>query len=161
MKALLAVIGSFLVAALLCVLPLPLALQWFRPDCLLLVLLYWALAFPERHGVLSAVVVGLLQDVLTGSLLGKHPLAYCIAVSVMLIGYKRMRMFEPWQQAVLVLLLLLLCQLVEWWVDTVTGIQTDGFWFLLPALTGALAWPPLLSLLRDIRRKAGLVNRIA
>src|SRR5580658_6071817 len=66
---------SALVALALAVLPLPSVLEVFRPDFLVLVVLYWSIESPRAGGLTLAFMSGLALDVLQGVVLGQHALA--------------------------------------------------------------------------------------
>jgi rod shape-determining protein MreD len=51
---------TFLLALLLTIIPLPEWLRYLRPDWVGLVLIYWCLALPERVGVSTGWLMGLL-----------------------------------------------------------------------------------------------------
>ena len=70
------ILVTFVVAALLEVIPLNQTLDWVRPEWMLLVLLYWVLSLPHRIGVLWGFLVGLYLDVLVGATLGQWALSY-------------------------------------------------------------------------------------
>ena len=62
---------SFLAAFMLTAMPLPdWALPW-RPAWIAMVLVYWCMALPERVGVITGWVIGLILDVMHGSILGQ------------------------------------------------------------------------------------------
>ena len=61
---------SFIFALILQTIPWPGNLDLLRPSWLLLVTCYWVLALPKRVNVGTALVLGLLWDVLIGSTLG-------------------------------------------------------------------------------------------
>ena len=143
---------SVILALVLTILPLPDAAEPFRPPWTLLVLLYWCLALPVRVGVGVAWIVGLLQDVLLGTLLGAHAMAFALAAYLTIQGYQRIRNFPVWQQAIPVLLLLLLVQLVLLWIRELMGASGIDWRYWLPAVSGTLVWPFAFSLLRFIRR---------
>lgn len=143
-------------ALILAVLPLP---EWaapWRPAWVALALIYWWMAVPGRVGLSVGWFAGLILDVLTGTLLGQH------ALSLVIIGYLTMRLhlrlrFMPlWQQASVVLLLLMLERLISAWILGVTRGAPDTFLFWMPALTSALIWPWVFLFLRRTRRQAGI-----
>jgi rod shape-determining protein MreD len=161
MKANSLILISLLVSMLMSIVSLPPWMLWLRPEFPLMVLIYWALAVPERCGFLATFMVGIFQDSLTASLLGKHVLAYTAVIAFILFSYQRLRMLGVWQQAWFVLGLLSMAQIILYWVSLVAGYPGGvGWWFMLPALTGALLWPWLMIFLRGVRRKTGVMNKI-
>ncbi len=160
MKAELLMFMTVIMAMLLSIVDMPSWSLWARPEWVLLVIFYWVLALPERFGIFTAAFIGLLQDSITASLMGKHAIAYSLVVAVVLIVHKRLRMFDVWQQAGIIFLLIGIERLIKFWVDMVTGQPSAGLWFLFPALISALIWPWLMVVLRSLRRRFGLVRRI-
>ena len=143
---------SFLVALMLSALPLPEDMQWWRPEWVLLVLLYWIVALPTRVGLGTAWVLGILLDVLEGSLLGLNALALTIVAYVMILVYQRVRMFSWVQQVLFVFALVALNQFIAHWVKGILGGSSQSLMFLVPALVSAVLWPVLFMLLRGVRR---------
>ena len=47
-----------------------------RPPLVLLTLIYWNIALPDKVGVSYSIVMGVLLDLLKGSILGTHPLLF-------------------------------------------------------------------------------------
>jgi rod shape-determining protein MreD len=118
----------------------------------LLVLIYWVMALPHRISLGSAFVLGLVMDLVRGSVLGLNALSMTIIAFLVLVLYKRMRMFPLWQQSGLILVLVGINQLLFHWMQGITGTTSDSLLFLLPAAISALVWPWLFLLLRSIRR---------
>lgn len=148
---------SLLFALILAIIPLPGWAELARPEWVLLVLLYWCLALPTRVGVGISWLTGLGVDVLTGSLLGEHGLGYALAAYIVVKLHQRIRVYPEWQQAGVLLLLLLLNQLTSLWVLGVTGRAPDAlFAYFLPSVVGMLLWPFLLLFLRGYRRRFGV-----
>ena len=63
---------SILVALLVMLVPVPPAVQPLRPYWLALVLAYWVIEDPDHVGLGLAFIIGLLGDLVTGSLLGEQ-----------------------------------------------------------------------------------------
>lgn len=153
------VLPTLVLSMLLQIWPLPDWLEHLRPEWVTLVLLYWALAIPEQVGVTMAFVVGLLLDVAQGSILGQHALGLVIIVYVVQLEYQRIRVFSLAQQALVILLLLLIKQMLLLWViGMVSQAPAIGQYFL-PSITGAIIWPWLFLLLRDLRRRFATSRR--
>ena len=70
----------FIVAFVLEIMPWPNDFQGYRPTWVVLVLLYWALALPDKVSVGTAFVVGIIWDLVVGSILGIHALVLSIAI---------------------------------------------------------------------------------
>lgn len=143
---------SLTVALLLTTVPLPEQLRVMRPDWVLLVLIYWAMALPHRVGVVIGWSMGLINDVLTGMLLGQHALAYCLVIFLTLKLHQRLRLYPLWQQAQSILVLLTLGQLLLLWINGMIGRPIHSWWYWAPSLIGALLWPVLFVFLRGLRR---------
>lgn len=143
---------SFLVAFLLVGIPLPGGLSHFRPDWVAMVLIYWCMALPRRVGIGVGWLVGLLLDVGRGALLGQHALALAVVAYLTLQAYRRIRVAPPWQQAISVLVFLLIEQILIFWISGVIGYPPRDWWYLAPAVGGMLLWPLLFVVLRDVRR---------
>lgn len=146
------IILSFIVALMLTIIPLPENLGPARPEWVALVLIYWCMALPERIGVGVGWVTGLLLDVLTGSLLGQHALALAVVAYITLKLHQRLRVFPLWQQAMVILVMLILSQLFILWFDGIVGHPAKNWQYWLASLTGMLIWPGVFLLLRRTRR---------
>ena len=147
------IIIGFLLALVLTVMPFPAWAQDFRPQWVALVLIYWCLALPERVGVGTAWVLGIFQDVLSGTLLGQHALSLSLVAYLSVRLHQRIRIFPLWQQSLSVLVLLLMERLLSLWVIGATGQPTPSLWYWAPTLVGMLLWPWIFIVLRDVRRR--------
>ena len=65
---------SLVVALVLMILPLPDWVQIYRPNWVVLVLIYWSMALPKRVGLWFAFFTGIILDASQGTLLGQHTL---------------------------------------------------------------------------------------
>ncbi|MGE0482947.1 MAG: rod shape-determining protein MreD [Gammaproteobacteria bacterium] len=145
---------SFIVAFMLAAAPMPAwALAW-RPAWIAMVLVYWCLALPERVGVLAGWCVGLVLDVMNGSILGQHAFGLAFVAYVALLYHQRVRVYPLTQQALFVGLLVFMYLLMMWWVYDLLGSVKYGPSYLLGAVTTAILWPWIYIVLRDIRRRA-------
>lgn len=146
------IVLSFMAAFLLVLLPLPGWATTYRPDWAVLVLIYWCLAMPDRIGPVAGWMVGLLVDITQANLLGLN------ALGMSLIGYLanrfhyRLRMF-PWlQQAVSVLLMLLLYRALVGWIRGFFSTSNLDYTYWVPCLVGMLVWPFLHVILQELCR---------
>src|SRR5688572_27318345 len=115
------VTATVVIALILAVLPLPQWLNIARPYLLLLLVIYWSLSAPRIAGLLFAWLCGLAIDVLKGTTLGQHALAFLLVSFLTHKFQLRIRIFPLSQQTVTVLLLLLLYEFVMFWTDRIIG----------------------------------------
>lgn len=149
-------IGSFAVAVLLAIMPFPIWAEPFRPDWVGLVLIYWCIAVPDRVSVGTGWLLGFIQDVLYGSLLGLNALGKTLVAFLAVRLHLKLRMFPRWQQAVSVLGLLAVNQLLVLWIRGAIGQAPETISYWTPSVVGALLWPWLFIILRDLRRRGGI-----
>jgi rod shape-determining protein MreD len=144
---------TLVIAAILGVVPMPAWLEFWRPEWVALVLIYWVIALPHKVGLLTAWTAGFFLDLLEGSLLGLNAMALTLIAYVALSLYQRMRMFTPLQQSTTILILIGVQQLLIFWVLTATGQNTPkNLTFVITSLSSALIWIVLFPLLRYWRR---------
>lgn len=146
---------TIFVAFMLTIMPLP---EWaieFRPDWVTLVLIYWAMALPARAGVSIAWLAGLMLDVSHGAILGQNALGLVLVIYIVHIQHQRLRVASLIQQAIVIFFLLLLKQLIVLWVSGIAGHAPDTWLFFMPCASGALLWPWIYIIMRDVRRKFG------
>lgn len=146
------ILVSIIIGIILQIIPMPPPIDLYRPDWLLLILIYWSMALPNRVSVGVAGLAGLILDILYGTALGVHSFALAIPIYLACANYQRLRNYSMIQQAVMILVLCLLYHLTIYWLQYwLTGIEFS-WTFLRPAFTSILLWPWLFWLLRKFRR---------
>ncbi|MDG9923814.1 MULTISPECIES: rod shape-determining protein MreD [unclassified Pseudomonas] len=144
---------TLILALLLSVAPMPQFMEIGRPLWLALLLSYWVLAVPHRIGMVSAWCLGLVQDVLFGSLLGQNALILTLIIFLVLSLQRRLQMFPMWQQSLVLLVVFGIAQLVQLWLNALTGNRPPTLAFVLPALISALLWPWVFAILRGLQQR--------
>ena len=143
---------SLLVALLFMLLPIPMDWRFLRPDIATLALFYWALALPHRVGVATAFALGVGQDLVEGAPLGLSSPGLMLATLILQLNYQRIRQFDPIQQSLVILVLMLLSTGVEQWLRNgigVPGLSTGGIMALAFSM---VFWIPVRAVLRHSRR---------
>ncbi|MCP5149441.1 MAG: rod shape-determining protein MreD [Chromatiales bacterium] len=149
--------GTLLLALALTALPVPPWAAIWRPAWVALVLIYWCMAVPSRIGVLAAWTVGLLLDVLSGTLLGQHALGLALVAYVTHETHRRVRVLPLWQQAVSVFVLVFVYQMLLLWINGIQGLPVVASAYWTAPLVSTLLWPWVFVVLRDVRRKYRIV----
>ncbi|WP_437881787.1 rod shape-determining protein MreD [Pseudomonas sp. LRF_L74] len=147
---------SLALALLLSVAPMPEFMAVGRPLWVALVLTFWTLAVPHRIGMTTAWLLGLLSDVLNGTLLGQNALVLTLTIFMVLSLHRRLRMFPMWQQSLVLLVVFGLAQLVQLWLSALTGNRQPTLEFVFPALVSALLWPWVFAIFRGLQVRLGV-----
>ena len=145
------IIATLVVAIVLTLVSLPPALDALRPYWVALVLIYWCL---ETRGLITLGMtfsIGLLLDLLTGSLFGQHALSLVILVYLVVRFRARLRFYPTWQQALAVFALLLNDRIILLWIISLRGDPLPSLGFWLPPIMGTLLWLPVFLLLDRFR----------
>lgn len=145
--------SSLLTAFMLTLLPLPLWASPYQPNWVLLVLIYWAMALPHRVDVGVAWIAGLFLDVFKENLLGQNSFSLALAIYIILNLHQRLRLFPRWQQALVVLLLTVVNQIISLWVRAIVSAAPMRGDYWAPVLTTPMFWPWIFFVLRDLRRR--------
>jgi len=148
-----AIFGTFIVAIMLTLLPLPDWAAYFRPEWVSLVVIYWCITLPDRVGVGIAWIAGLFLDIVHGAVMGQYAMALAIVAYFTLSLHQRLRVFPMMQQMFVVLLLILFQQLIVIWIKGFIGESPDSLRYWIPSFSSMLLWPWLYVILRDVRRR--------
>jgi len=142
---------ALLLAVALEVMPLPETLQALRPPLPTMVLVYWAMMWPERFGLLTAFVLGLSLDILHGQLLGENAFALCVVTYMTLRFHLQIRIFPLWQLTMTVFALLTLNAFLQVLVEGIAGLGTLRLQQWPRIIGGTLLWPVLMGILDRVR----------
>ena len=145
---------TVIIALILAVLPLPRWMDIARPYLLLLLVIYWSLSAPRIAGLMFAWLCGMAIDLLKGTTLGQHALAFLV-VSVLTHKFQlRIRIFPLSQQTMTVLILLLIYEALVWYTDGVLGYPVTTWARWIPVLTSTLLWPVVVGILDTWNRRS-------
>ena len=148
------VILSIIVALMLTIEPMP---QWavaFRPDWVALTLIYWAMNLPRTWGVGLAWLIGIVLDVMQGTLLAQHALALSFVVYLTVKFHLQLRVFPMSQMAATVFALLAIYRFILFWINGIAGVSAPAVTYWGPVITGAVFWPLVATVLRTVPIRA-------
>ncbi|MBL8416272.1 MAG: rod shape-determining protein MreD [Propionivibrio sp.] len=115
----------------------------WMPDWVALLIIFWSIREPRHVGMGTGFILGLTMDVADSSLLGQHALAYVLASYAATSLSRRILWFPLGQQALHILPLLLMVQLVQFAVRVMPGADSPGLSYFVGPFFGALLWLPL------------------
>ena len=139
------IVFSLLLALVLNFLPTS-AWLWV-PDWVALIIVFWSIREPRRVGMGTGFLLGLAMDVADASVMGQHALAYVLVAYAASSLSRRILWFPLGQQALHVLPLLLLVQLVQLGVRAMPGFVFPGLSYFIGPFVATLLWLPLTFLL--------------
>ncbi len=144
--------ASLLLALVFQLLRLPDLLAAARPLWVPLTLAYWALREPRISTLLPAFIIGLMLDVLFGTVLGQHSLGLVLVVYFV----ERLRgifiLFPLWQATFALIPAWALYSFLMFWVDGALDHRADAWLRWLPVLSTTLFWPLLFSVMETLRQ---------
>ncbi len=127
------------------------------PDFVALILALWCVREPLRVGMGTAFFLGLLVDAVHGAVLGQHATAYVLLAWAALHNSRRLLWFSPGVQALYMVPLFLMMQVVMLLIRLLAGHRFPGWEYFFTCFTTAVLWLPayyllLLPQLRPIDR---------
>ncbi|MGM0631412.1 MAG: rod shape-determining protein MreD [Pseudomonadota bacterium] len=148
---------TYIIALTLMVMPMPAAFDTFRPDWPTLVMLYWIIALPHRVNMGTALALGVLSDILLGSIVGVHALGMVVVTYFAARHFQRIRNFALIQQALVIALLIFIKRFVVFEANVFLHDAEFTLSYFWPVLTSAVFWLWVFPLLRKVRRQFGVV----
>ncbi|GAC1408372.1 MAG: rod shape-determining protein MreD [Burkholderiaceae bacterium] len=124
------------------------------PDFVALVLVFWSIHQPRKVGIGLAFSMGLLMDVHDATLLGENALAYTLLSYFAIMIHRRVLWFPSGVQALHILPLLLVTQVVQLLVRLIVSGKFPGWFYFLQSASTAFLWPFVSALLLAPQRRA-------
>ncbi|MFI4937681.1 MAG: rod shape-determining protein MreD [Candidatus Berkiellales bacterium] len=143
---------GFYFCAVLTLLPLPLDFQWYRPQWLLLLMIFCQLQQPPLFNPMYAWVAGLLFDSLMGTPLGQYALVFAV-VSYITALMRRKFLLKPLQlQMGKIFLLIALGQILMLWFHALVGENPHSLLYWMGSVTSCLVWPLFVTVFQGWER---------
>lgn len=124
------------------------------PDFVAMILVFWSMHQPRKVGIGVAFFMGLLMDVHDAALLGENALSYTLLSYFAIMIHRRVLWFSTGTQAMHVLPLLLMAQVVSLMVRLLVGGKFPGWLYFIESFVAAVLWPLLTWLLLAPQRRA-------
>jgi rod shape-determining protein MreD len=117
------------------------------PDFVALVLAFWCIREPHRIGMGTGFFLGTLVDVAHGSVMGQHASAYVLLAWAAVVNSRRLLWFSPSAQALHMVPLFLMVQMVMLILRLLAGHHFPGWEYFFSCFTTAALWLPTYYLL--------------
>ena len=143
---------SVLISFMLSAMALPSAIALLRPEWVAMTVLFWAVYKPQQMGITLAWVIGLMLDVMSGSLLGVQAFTIAVVAYIGLTVSQRLKLFPFIHQSAAVFIVIGLQLLISHWIQGLFASVSPGLSYLIPAATSALIWTFYALMLTGIDR---------
>lgn len=129
------------IALALTILPMPTILTGFRPQWVLLMVLYIQFFLPHYFRVTWIFLLGLCLDVLLSTAIGEHAFALLLTAWFAAGKTRRFTFFSTLQQMILIVVFCLLYQSVIYLIEASQGYSNGIFFVAETAFISMLFWP--------------------
>jgi rod shape-determining protein MreD len=136
----------------LTIIPLPFWLLWFHPSWVLMILVFWLVFFPTYVNLFVFWFVGLLMDVLTGTLIGQSAFTFVITAYIMLRFLDRFACYAIWRQSLFWIVITFINTLIIYGTNALIGDSSFHVIYISAIFLNALLWPIIFSVLRHYYR---------
>ncbi|MCS5543195.1 MAG: rod shape-determining protein MreD [SAR86 cluster bacterium] len=131
-----------------------------KPTFVLLALIYWNIALPDKVGIGLSLVIGIIVDFIEGSVLGTYPLLFVVVAYLCQRFFYQFRVMKIIQQSIILFVLFLFIKQYLA-IDFSFSYGSNFNLFnssnllitFLYSLLSAIAWPVLFYCLRYSRRR--------
>ena len=131
-----------------------------KPTFVLLALIYWNIALPDKVGIVLSLVMGIIVDFIEGSVLGTYPLLFVVVAYLCQRFFYQFRVMKIIQQSIILFVLFLFIK--QYLAIDFSFSHGSNFNLFnssnllitfLYSLLSAMAWPVLFYCLRYSRRR--------
>jgi len=144
---------TLFMAVVLTLLPMPNWAIWARPAWVLLVLIYWSIMAPHRVNIGVAWVMGIILDVLCGTLLGEHAFALVIVTFFVVRMHNQLRVYPALHQSMWVLVFVVIYQFILFCIQGFLGDAPKTLLYWSSSFTSMIIWPWISMMIRDQQRR--------
>ena len=113
----------------------------WRPEWIALTLIHWGLVSPQKSSLMVAWFLGLLVDVVHGSILGQHALGFII-VLLMTLRMRPQALVDSFFQKIFIIFIVLgTYLLINLWIMGITGNSPKGWGYWITVGSSLIIWP--------------------
>ena len=129
------------VALLASLIKMPESMAAYIPNYVVMVLLYWVMATPEKVNVGTGWITGLFMDLLLGSTLGIHAALMAFVVWMVAGMFSNSRYYSLIQKTIVVGTVNFIGQFLFYWVEHIFGLVSVNYDNLWSGFATVILWP--------------------
>lgn len=157
MLQIIALFAIFIITLVLEIAPWPADLQSFKPSWLILALMYWTLFTPNKINIGVAFLLGIIWDLVLGSVLGIHALVLSIFAYAIASNHLILRNLSLWLQSLLVIIFVILIRCGIFIIELLIHNSMIFHWQeVFGAIFSGLLWPWVFFLFHKIQQRLQL-----
>lgn len=145
-------LASIILALLLTILPLPGWAVPYRPEWILLVLIFWNILPTTQGNLLIVWLTGLAVDLLTNSILGQHALTLTLICYLVMRLHRQFDSYPLQKQSLIIAVYSTLYLMINLWILALQGKNPGTWLYWGPVFTSMFMWPWIFVVLRELQR---------
>lgn len=131
----------FFIMLILEIIHLPASISPFRPDFMMLLLIFFIYSDPQRINIITAWLCGIVLDFLTGAPLGINGLTISVQLYVMMFYFPRFLSFRIFQQMAIICAVNFVCKVLMFWLGHIIRYADGEYSAGYQTLSTMLFWP--------------------
>jgi len=111
-----------------------------KPDFILLTLIFWFFKNPNAVSISTFWLVGLIDDIFMGDLLGQHALTYASCYFIAQYFISKIMLNNKYQKLLYIFLIFLSAQMIILIINLTHDLHYPGFSYFLQSITAVFIW---------------------
>jgi len=111
-----------------------------KPDFILLTLIFWFFKNPNAVSISTFWLVGLINDIFMGDLLGQHALTYASCYFIAQYFISKIMLNNKYQKLLYIFLIFLSAQMIILIINLTHDLHYPGLGYFLQSITAVFIW---------------------
>jgi len=111
-----------------------------KPDFILLTLIFWFFKNPNAVSISTFWLVGLIDDIFMGDLLGQHALTYASCYFIAQYFISKIMLNNKYQKLLYIFLIFLSAQMIILIINLTHDLHYPGLGYFLQSITAVFIW---------------------
>ena len=111
-----------------------------KPDFILLTLIFWFFKNPNAVSISTFWLVGLIDDIFMGDLLGQHALTYASCYFIAQYFINKIMLNNKYQKLLYIFLIFLSAQMIILIINLTHDLHYPGLGYFLQSITAVFIW---------------------
>lgn len=149
----LAVVISLIIGIIISTIPFGESFRLIKPPLVLLILIYWSLAFPENINLGYAFIFGMVLDTVLMMPLGYNSLCFAITLYLTIRLYPQIRHHSYINKMISIFFLLMPYYIISLWINALLKMNINIMNTVSSMIIAVIVWPLVFYILRFFRQR--------